>query len=108
MPAHPEPGAHRLGHLDERLDPERPAAARVLGLGAHVVRTRHVRPAERDQLQRLATQRLPRTDLCGLRRRQQRLGKRPAGREGRVVGKPLADRGKLEHVERVAVHHAAG
>ena len=108
VPAHAERGTHGLGDLDQRVDPERTAAPGVLGLVAHVVRACHVRRPERDQLQRLRAQRLPRADLAGVRRRQQCLGERTTGREGRVVRQPLADRGELEHVERVTVHHAAG
>ena len=108
MPAHAERRTRGLGDRDERVDPERAAAARVIGLVAHVVRPRHVRRPERQEALRLGAQGLPQADLVSLRRWQQRLGERAAGREGRVVGKPLANRGELEHVERMTVHRIAG
>ena len=108
MPAHAERRARRLGDRDEALGAERATATRVIGVHPDVVRPRHPRRALLDEDQRLRAQRLPRADLAGVRRRQQALGERAAGREGRVVRQPLANRGKLEHVERVTVHHGAG
>ena len=108
MPAHAERRARRLGDRDEPLGAERATATRVIGVHPHVVRPRHPRRALLDEDQRLRAQRLPRADLAGVRRGQKLLGERAAGREGRVVRQPLANRGKLEHVERVTVHHGAG
>ncbi len=108
MPAHTERRTRSLGDRDERVDPERAASARVIGLVAHVMCPRHVRRPERQEALRLGAQGLPQADLVSLRRWQQRLGERAAGREGRVVGKPLANRGELEHVERMTVHRIAG
>ena len=108
MPAHPERGPRRLCNRHEPFGSERSAASRVFGVGPHVVRPRHPWRPLLDEDQRLGAERLPRSDLAGVRRRQQSLGQRPAGREGRVVRQPLANRGKLEHVERVTVHQAAG
>ena len=85
--------------------PPRPAWS---ASAAHVVGARHARRALLDEHQRLRAERLPRRDLGSVRRGQQGLGERAAGREGRVVGQPLANRGELEHVERVTVHQAAG
>ena len=108
VPADAERRTHGLGDCDERVNPERAAATRVIGLVAHVVRARHVRRPERQEALRLGAQGLPHPDLVSLRRWQQRLGERAAGREGRVVREPLANRVELEHLERMAVHRIAG
>ena len=60
VPAHAERRARRLGDRDEPLGAERPAAAGVLGVGAHVVRARHPRRPVLDEHQRLGAQRLAR------------------------------------------------
>ena len=108
VPAHAERGARGLGDRDEAVGAERSSASRVLGIRAHVVCARHPRRPLLHEHEGLGAERLACAHLAGVGRGQQRLGERAAGREGRVVRQPLLNRGELEHVERVTVHHAAG
>ena len=89
VPAHAERRARRLGDRDEPLGAERPAATRVIGVDAHVVRARHPRRALLDEHQRLGAERLPRARP---RRRPARAAapRRARGWPRRTCGSPAA------------------